>query len=124
MKVTLRDGESIHVGDDAWHSRMGKYLTDVTSETLKKTAKDILHYEYVEKRYKQLYPDKRVPRAVYLFQTMKDGFYAPWLHGITKKEDFRTTNAGFTSKNIGRKKTPRQWHSLEARSQAQGLAPA
>ena len=124
VKVTLRDGESIHVGDDAWHSRMGKYLTDVTSETLKNTAKDILHYEYVEKRYKQLYPNKRVPRAVYLNQTAKDGFYAPWLHGNTKKEDFRITNADFTSKNIGRKKTPRQWHRLEARSQAQALAPA
>jgi len=97
VKTALNDGDSIHVGSDEWQSRMGGHKTDVTSETLKKTAKDILHYEYVEKRYKQLYPNKSVPRADYLNQTMKDGFYAPWLHGITKKEDFRITNANFNN---------------------------
>ena len=99
VKTALNDGDSILVGSDEWQSRVGGQKTDITSETLKKTAKDILHYEYVEKRYKQLYPDKRVPRAVYLFQTAKDGFYAPWLSpgitGITEKKDIKTTNANF-----------------------------
>lgn len=96
VKTALNDGDSIHVGSDEWQSRMGGQQTDMTSETLKKTAKDILHYEYVEKRYKQLYPDRSVPRAVYLNQTIEGGFYAPWLPpGITKKEDIGTTNANF-----------------------------
>lgn len=104
IKEIADDEEVIFVGKNAWTRTVGEsYLT---SALLKQAAYQILKgggdleafafktdaQKYLEKRWKRLYPDKKVSFSEFLENTRQHGWYGAWfVRGRTTKETMITT---------------------------------
>ena len=110
IKDIAHDEEVIFVREDGWKRIVEEsYLT---STLLKQAAYEILEgggdleafafktdaQKYLEKRWKRLYPDKKVSFSEFLKNTRQHGWYGAWfVEGQTTKESMITTETNMVS---------------------------